>query len=64
MFAANSKLDFGASGAAALSADTHQFTDTVLIDRDERIGIEDATPLIGLQKASGGVAAQAAIDKK
>jgi hypothetical protein len=37
MFAANTDFQLRLHRAAALDADLHQFTDALLVDRDERI---------------------------
>src|SRR5439155_6343328 len=55
MLAANADLEIGPRLAAADDTDLHEFTDTVAIDRDERIDLEDSLCDIGAKEARGVV---------
>src|SRR5262249_42318013 len=59
VLAADADLEVIARRAAALDADPHQLADAFTIDRDERIGREDAALRIGAQEARRIVTADA-----
>ncbi len=59
MFAADAELEIGAGLAAAFGGDLHQLAHAFAIEADERVLLDDALALIGLQEAAGIVAAEA-----
>src|SRR5665213_1071395 len=59
VLAANPKLQSGPGRASTFDGDADQFAHPFRIDRDERVLLEDAEPLIGADKARGIVARQA-----
>ena len=50
MFAANAELEVAPRRAAPLDGDGYEFADTVYIDRDEWITLEDAEAMIVFQE--------------
>src|SRR5690348_13696257 len=59
MLAANAELQSRPGGAAPFSTDPHELADPGLIERDERVVLEDPEPLVRPDKARGVVARQA-----
>src|SRR5262249_17066781 len=59
VLAADAELQVGARLAATLRSDLHQLADAFDVEADERILFDDTLPLIGLQEATGVVAAEA-----
>src|SRR5262245_34476738 len=59
VLAANSDLELGARLAPALDTDTDQFTNTLAVDRHERVAAQNAARRIGPEEAGRIVAADA-----
>ena len=59
MLAADADLEIGSGLAPARDADLDQFADTIAIDRDERIDLEDALGDISAEESGGVIAADA-----
>ena len=59
VLAADAELEVVADAAAALDGDPHQVADAVLVDRLERVALEDAVLEVVRQEAAGVVAREA-----
>ena len=57
VFAANSQFDVLAGFPCPVACDFHELTDTILIDRGERISRDDLVLKVGGQKAAGVIPA-------
>src|SRR5260370_16537719 len=62
MLAANADLEIRPGLAPARNADLHQLADTVAIDRDERIDLQNSLGDVGAEE-SGGVIAPDAVGR-
>lgn len=59
MFTANAELQFRQRLAAAFGGDADQFPHAVEIERDERVALDDAFALIGIDEARRVIAGNA-----
>src|SRR4051812_3983734 len=59
MLAADAELEVGANEAAALDGDLHQVADPLLVERDERVLLEDSLGQVSVQEPGRVVAADA-----